>query len=382
MLPINIAQKYGIVLSKNLPRKQCVGSERRSPVGKFSDDCSNDSVYSGRIFPSGDFSVGIVPKKKIAPRDKEYESNKGRIEERQVKWQEGKETYVEKYVVGYGTSPPSPNLVNPLKFSQPKRKPYGGKGITTYGKRMVSSAAVILERDWGKACTGFGTLTLPPMSTQIESHICADWGNIVRCFFQELCRHQRRHGNDDRYVHVTEIQEERWRKRGELGLHIHFLYKARKHAYSKDWFIDADWCRDTWRRILANSLGMSALEIPKPRIELSTIKKSAAGYIGKYMSKGAKLLNEVKEACGEELRLPATWWGMCNTLRDTVKQGIILLSSPVCAMLWSIVSIGDSGLFAYTKQVEIVSDVFGLRTVGCFGRIFTHLISFLIELLT
>lgn len=378
----SLAQKYGKVLPQHVRcEHQGFGEQRRSQVGKFSDEQPNSSTYSGRIFPSGDFSVGIVPKKKVAPRDKEYEANHGRFEHRQIEWQEEGKTYVEMYVVAYATSCSPPNLVNPAKFTQPKRRAYGRRGITTYGKRMVSSSAVILEKEWGRRCTGFGTLTLPPMSVQQELHICANWSKLVNRFFEELRRHQRRHGVDSRYVHVTEIQEKRWQETGSLGLHIHFLYKARKHAYSKDWHVCADWCRDTWRRILANSLGVSALEISKPRCQLEIVKKSASGYIGKYLSKGGKVLEDIEKVSEGQAVLPRSWWGLCDILRDDVKKQIIRLDSRMSALLWKLVSLRNSSYFSYTKCVEITSDIWGIRTVGVFGRIIPVLIKSCVELL-
>lgn len=383
MIPNILAHKYGFVKSLNNVRREHDGSDTTAvKIKGYDRDQSNGAVYAGRIYPSGDFSVGIVPKKKIAKGDKEYEANHGRITRHEVRWQEEGQTYVEGYLRYHPAPLPSPNLVNPPEFSQPKRKAYGEGGITTYGRRMVSSAATILQQEWGRRCTGFGTLTLPPMSAQIEAHVCADWANLTRKFFQELRRHQRRHGGDQRYVQVTEIQEERWQKRGELGLHIHFLYKARKHAYSKNWIISADWCRDTWRRILANSLGMSACEIPKPRCELAIVKKSAAGYMGKYMSKGGKFLESIKEAVKGKGLLPKQWWGIADTLRDDVKKCIIRLDSCMSASLWRLVSSGDNPCFAYTRRVEISSDMYGLRCVGVFGRIVVSSIRIVAEYLT
>lgn len=378
----NIAHKFGFGIGGNVRHEHDGSDILPVKIKGFSDDQPNSSVYSGRIYPSGDFSVGIIPKKKVARADKQYETDiAGSITSKVVKWQEEGEAYVEVGTICRPVALP-PNLVNPAKFTQPKRKPYGQGGITTYGKRMVASAATVLESEWGKRCTGFGTLTLPPMSAQNETHVCANWAKIVNRFFEELRRHQRRHGVDSRYVHVTEIQEKRFAETGSLGLHVHFLYKARKHAYSKDWTISANWCRDTWRRILANSLGMSAHEVPQPRCELSLIKKSAAGYLGKYMSKGGKVLAHIKETSQGESILPRQWWGLCNTLRYDVKEQTIQLCSRMSALLWQLVSSGDTNLVSYTRQVEITSDVWGVRSVGCFGRILPLRISFVAELLT
>ena len=53
---------------------------------------------------------------------------------------------------------------------------------------------------------------------------------------------------------------------------------------------------------------------------IEKIKKSVENYLSKYMSKGGKVIEEII-ADGRRHLLPTSWWGMTNTLRDTVKAG-------------------------------------------------------------
>lgn len=361
-----LAEKYGFCkpgrakLGKNpkkLPRD----------LGNLHERVPCDRTYSGRVFPSGDFSIGIVPAPKQRPADEEYERTKGRMARMVTRWQEyGVDYHEVAYLPEPCTSPP-PNLVSGAKSAQ--RGKYGSKGITGYGKKMVRSGAKILQEEWGVRCTGFGTLTLPSFSSEEMAIIADSWGILVKRFFEEFKREQRRHGGDERYVCVTEVQEARFKDSGELGLHVHFVYKARPTAYSANWFISANWCRHTWRRILANRLDRLCSDIPTPRCELKLVRKDAAGYLGKYMSKGGKILERIKEAM-PALALPKQWWGCDACTRGNVKDRIVRLDSVCSAALWArAMQLPLPAQIYFTKSIEISSDVYGVRRVGVVGRV-------------
>ena len=335
-------------------------------LGNLHERVPCDRTYSGRVFPSGDFSIGIVPAPKQRPADEEYERTRGRMRRKVLRWQENGVDYHEVNYAPESCASHPPNLVSGTKSAH--RGKYGSKGITAYGKKMVRSGAKILQEEWGLKCTGFGTLTLPSFSVDEMQVIAESWGQLVKRFFEEFKREQRRHGGDERYVYVTEVQEARFISSGELGLHIHFVYKARQSAYDTNWFISADWCRHTWRRILANRLGHVCADIPMPRCELKLVRKDAVGYLGKYMSKGGKILAEIKQSM-PNLALPSQWWGISGDLRSDIKSRIVVCSSFVASALWrwSESSPPPEGIY-FTKSIEISSDAFGIRRVGLVGR--------------
>lgn len=326
-----------------------------------------DRTYSGKVFPSGDFSVGIVPPPKMRRKDQQYECTKQSLNCQVVSWEEDGQFYHEVAYLQSDKSPCTPNLVSALKSSQ--RVKYGQKGITSYGKKMVRSGAVILQNEWGKERTGFATLTLPPLSESAMFVACTFWADMVRCFFQEFRRHQLRVGGDTRYVCVTEIQESRFRTRGEIGLHLHFVYKARHEARGTNWLISANWCRDTWRRILANRLADVCADIPLPRCELKLVRKSASGYLGKYMSKGAKICADITKSM-PTLDLPSQWWSVSSQVRSDIKERILGLASLPAYTLWAWADNASAHPQIYfAKPVEISSDVYGIRRVGVLGRL-------------
>lgn len=363
---LSIAEQFGFC---KLGKAKVGKNPKKLPrdLGNLHERVPCDRTFSGRIFPSGDFSVGICPAPKQRPADEEYERTRGRMTRRVIRWQEKGIDYHEvNYAPNTCVSHP-PNLVSGTKSAH--RGKYGGNGITSYGKKMVRSGAKILQEEWGLKCTGFGTLTLPSFSVEQMHLIATNWGLLVKRFFEEFKREQRRHGADERYVCVTEIQEERWSKSRELGLHIHFVYQARKVSRGADWSISANWVRRVWRSILANRLGVSFADIPVPRCQLELVRKDAAGYLGKYMSKGGKTLARIKEVVST-LALPSQWWGCDASTRRDIKGRVIRLDSVCAGAFWSrAMQLPLLPQIYFTRTVEIASEAFGIRRVGLVGRV-------------
>lgn len=336
-------------------------------LGRLHERVPRDRTYSGKVFPSGDFSIGIVPAPKVRCEDQQYECTKKNLQRQVVSWDEGGQSYHEVAYLRSEKLSCTPNFIYAVKSSH--RKKYGQRGITSYGKKMVRSGAVLLEKEWGRARTGFATLTVPPLSESAMYKLCTFWGDIVRRFFEEFRRHQLRVGGDVRYVCVTEIQESRFRTRGEVGLHLHFLYKARHKARGSNWLISANWCRDTWRRILANRLADVCADIPLPRCELKLVRKSASGYLGKYMSKGTKINADITKAM-PTLELPSQWWSLSSEVRSSIQERILRLNSISAYTLWTWAENSSAYPQIYfTKSIEVSSDAYGIRRVGILGRL-------------
>jgi hypothetical protein len=194
-----------------------------------------------------------------------------------------------------------------------------GKGITGHARRMVRSAAHILEEQHGKRNLSFGTITIPSLEESEMEIIRGNWNLLVKRFVEEIGRELVRHALSPQVLHVTEMQEERYQRLGEVAPHLHLLFQGRKSG-SKKWAISIKKFRQIWERMISNVLHREMSLPAGSRIEV--VKKSAKRYLGKYMSKGGKILKDIVNA-GLENALPASWWGMTNTLRKQVKDGII-----------------------------------------------------------
>ncbi len=212
--------------------------------------------------------------------------------------------------------------------SAPERK-RKGKAITGHSKRVTRSACHILEERHGRQNLAFITLTLPALNYSDLAYVNRNFSEAMRQFCQELARELKRCGLSEDYVCITEIQEKRWLNRGEIALHAHILCQGR-HSHKDQWKIRPETIRKIWERVLANVL-CRPMECPAAtRIE--RVRKSAKRYLGKYMSKGGKVLREVQQA-GLEDCLPPSWVRMSNALRKEILASIVKPSQEAKDML-------------------------------------------------
>ncbi len=204
-----------------------------------------------------------------------------------------------------------------------------GKGITGHSKRVTRSGCHLLEEEHGKENLSFITVTLPNLNYNDLMYANSNFSELARRFCEELTRLLARCGLSTDYVCVTEIQEKRWLNRGEIALHLHILCQGRTH-HKERWRMPPEAIRRIWERLLSNLL-CRPMECPAAtRIE--RIRKSAKRYLGKYMSKGGKIVREV-QAAGLEDCLPPSWVRMSKDLRKRVLEGIIKPSQEAKDML-------------------------------------------------
>lgn len=199
-----------------------------------------------------------------------------------------------------------------------KRSKRGLGGITPYGKRMVRSGAVLLEKEHQRQFLSFGTATIPSVSKQELELICHSWADLTRKFFQEICRGLERYGLPPRYVQVTEIQSARFTNLDFLGLHLHWVMPGRKRGH--DWCFKPEDIKALWQRLLENLLGRPVDCTAATRIE--TPKKTLHGELSKYMTKGVDII-QAAQAAGLESMLPSAWWGSAKPLKTQIKSLII-----------------------------------------------------------
>ena len=192
---------------------------------------------------------------------------------------------------------------------------------------MVRNGAFLLHKE-AKTAIGkslqFSTLTIPPLPPEQEKCICDNWGELVRRFFEECSRQYKRYGKQFKYVCATEIQPKRWAERGEVGLHLHYIYNAEFVKREGTYCINDNFVRQLWRRLLINLLHKHAYTpgggdspFPTPMYRREKVQKSAESYIGKYMSKGGKIVDEVRETKGQKY-IPKQWWSMDTHTRKDV----------------------------------------------------------------
>lgn len=277
------------------------------------------SAYSCHIYPNGEFGVGYIPVPKKTTEDSRQD--RGEVHGRIITEVARTHELVDGTVLIDSTDliqVSVPKLGIPLESSQTKKK-YGLKGITSHGRKMLRNGGHCLDvafRHRRGYLPQMGTLTVPSLSPDRMRVMCQRWGDIVRRFFQECKRKYKKLGMPFHYCCCTEIQPGRWEERREVGLHLHFLFIAKR--IKGDWSMPDQWVRDTWRRVITKYVGDDG--VPENlNYRRDTVKQSSAAYLAKYASKGTEFIKEVAEEVGEDC-IPSQWWSMSASLRHCIHK--------------------------------------------------------------
>lgn len=300
-----------------------------------------DKQLSGRIWPNGNFSVGVGP---VGCTSLENEGGDTVLQAR------------------YGAAGPigdavgsliSSNALNSHTECEPSPQ-RGLKGITALGQQMLRSACYLLERDYGNADLCFATLTVPSLSRPARVRLAQAWPEIVRQFLQFVSRRLSAGGRPTKVVGCTEIQTGRLQSRSEGYLHVHAVWPSHSNVGGQVWAVRWEDLRDWWERALVR---FSGEQLPHhPRVEVAPVKKSAERYMGKYLSKGSgECLKQFIEDLGED-SVPPAWWFMTADMRQQVKSetahgpntGTILY-----AVVQQALEEGDLGDFEWVRPVFI-----------------------------
>lgn len=265
-----------------------------------------------------------------------------------------------------------------------RRSPKGTNGITSYGTKMVRSGCHALQKNYGRKQLGLNTVTLPnhPVYTPLW---VSRWSEIVRKYEQEIRRELERKGAPSHFIGVTEIQTERSDNIGYCVPHLHAVYvawdgityrkvtvkghKKRLPAH----YISHSKFQQIFRRILINEIIYLTGEQPDkhglmPRVEVKGVKKSAEGYLGKYMSKGAKDVKKYLDADPNRTDIPSHWWHCSKELRNIIKGLVTNVAPTMVELITSnFGELIEAGLVQYIRPIQLeINGV--LRTLGYAGR--------------
>lgn len=211
-----------------------------------------------------------------------------------------------------------------LESSESARKP-SRKRLQTMTKSMgrnIRNAMYLLEHQpGGKDMLSFLTLTLPRLSPEGLDSCCANWNKMVARFLDWLKKRLQAKAIEFQYVYCTEIQLKRLHSSGEYVPHLHLVFKGR-NGKKQSWAITPKDARRAWSRCISayvrERFSTESLE------NLQRIKYSAARYLSKYMSKGAKESpNEERETIRTSLH--TQWGGISRNLSRAVRQRITLV---------------------------------------------------------
>lgn len=194
----------------------------------------------------------------------------------------------------------------------------GLKGVSRHAARMTRNAAFLLESKYPLKRLGFYTFTLPRVSETSDYAAAKEWAEIVRIFLQSVTRLLSAAGLPTSYVGCTEIQEGRYARYGGLPLHLHIVVVG-KQANRKNWAIHSDQWRALWRSAVMGRCPEFSEVSFSASVDTVVVKKSAAGYLGKYMSKGVQALGAIlADDPGLAEFMPRSWSHCSLKLRRAV----------------------------------------------------------------
>ena len=265
-------------------------------------------VPSGVVYPNGEFSLGWTD---VGTAEVPAEFTWGQYLASPPSW-ELSEWDEQKRGRPW---PDAPWLVSAPKSTQ-RPETYGRKGITGYGKKTVRSACALLQRKYGRKRLSFLTLTVPELAPEALRAVALNWGQITNRLVQWITRRLSKAGLSTSVVLVTECQPRRVES-GSLGcLHVHAVFQGRQRL-SGDWAIRPVEVREFWLSELSRRVGFQV--VSESCEELRMVKKSAEGYLGKYMSKGSESAVLLASKHGWEC-LPRQWWTATKRAKDAVKN--------------------------------------------------------------
>lgn len=195
--------------------------------------------------------------------------------------------------------------------------------MTSNMGRNLRNAVYLLEEKYGKEQLSFLTLTLPNLSQDALALCCVNWDKMVNMFTRWLRTRLALKCMELEYAYCTEIQPGRLKNRGEYAPHLHIVFRGkayRKQAWAVSW-LD---CRLAWAEIISKFINESfdtrALE------NIQRIKKSAARYLSKYLSKKQNSIPATETPETPIAQLHTQWGGMARSLSRAVRKAIVRLT--------------------------------------------------------
>lgn len=241
-----------------------------------------------------------------------------------------------------------------------KRTPKGKRGLTSYGGRSVRNDAHILQKNYGRKRLGFATFTLPNDDEYLTLWI-DESSEVVRQLKQKIQRELAKHDAPIHLTGCTEIQLKRSLRDGYMIPHWHFVYVAwdginRDKNGRKKWYISHSRMQEMFKEVLVNIIDAKYRDrcfvgSISARVSVESVRKNAEGYLGKYMSKGKKDIDEFMEKTGTPDCPIKHWWHSTKELRNIRKGLIKELPKDILTAILQKVNLKARGVCYYIKEI-------------------------------
>jgi hypothetical protein len=288
----------------------------------------NVATLRGTLHPSGRVTIGKLPRAKVSKADNEYECTRGQYTYfERVHWHYSKGLVSESFVREEKPSLLGLSSVRNCQKSGTKKK-YGRHGLTSLGRMKVREGAYLLHKRHGRRL-GFYTLTCPYVDAEGIGAYNRSIAEIQRQFFQRLKIEYAGLGMAFNYVSVIEVQTKRFASTGQTVLHIHYIAPCYKPG-EWEFVCSADTLRDIYAQCTRNATGIPCET--EAAVDATVVRKSAVGYISKYMSKGGEEVRECFE--GREDEMPSQWWSINSQVRKAIARCSTSLPLEVCEYIF------------------------------------------------
>lgn len=178
--------------------------------------------------------------------------------------------------------------------------------LSKLAKERIYDGCTLIQRKYGAGNVCFFTGTLPRGEDWVMSRIDEEWPEIVRLFVAKVRYYLGKGGCEPYIVHKTEFQ-------ADGTPHIHVVYPSRRDRWSR-FCIDVRTSRRLWKQAVETRVGVYTAGEWKAATRVETVRKSAAGYMCKYLTK------EISETVLEDPTNIKQFWGMTDELRKLIKD--------------------------------------------------------------
>lgn len=235
----------------------------------------------------------------------------------------------------------------------------GTRGFSAENRHKVKSCAAVLEREYGRRAIAFFTATLPASAASPSP---VEWSYAVRLFRDALRDSLILQGLTPDIIGVIEIQEKRFRSTGDVCPHLHCAFPG-KHP-GQNWAISKDELRNMWAKSLKTAMpGIPDNEYFGSSTSVQSVKKSLVNYLGKYMSKGSKVIKEMKSQSKEHL-IPTSWVMCSRSMHRKYKQSVRVVSGETARRILDAITSNPSRYVTWEKKIFVTGSDGGAFQVG------------------
>lgn len=200
------------------------------------------------------------------------------------------------------------------------RRARGVDGITSAGGQTVKDAVFLLEKDYGRDKLTFFTGTLPPGCCLLVRWSRDRWAHFWELFRKRISYSLAKRGLPSHIVGVTEMQEKRNSRTGELAYHAHCVWVGRLEGMT--WAMLPTEYQQHWNECIKECCDDDYDESDvdwNATCNVQRVKKTVVGYLGKYLSKGRAAVRRLGSDF-DSSKLPASWYICTRKLLHSVRS--------------------------------------------------------------